>query len=135
MPILYRLLPDQPPHLGWLALLRGRAIWGTGLGPISGDDAVIPPVGNLTSDAVVLIGGHTVTPDYAGRSGSYPAIDQINFKVPNGVTGCFVPVAVKGGNGIGSPKSGVNENLTVAEAFDCRSGIVCVPMSLRAQLR
>ena len=74
-------------------------LWGTGLGPIAGDDSNLPPVGNLPVDVEVLVGGVSVTPSYAGRSPLFPAVDQINFPIPRyvlgGPEGCYVPVAVK----------------------------------------
>ncbi len=71
-------------------------IWGTGLGPIEGDDAGPPPVGNLEADVEVIVGDKIVKPLYAGRTGmGVPAIDQIQFAVPAGVEGCRVPVAVR----------------------------------------
>ncbi len=68
-------------------------IWGTGLGPITGDDSTTPPVGNLDVTVNVSIGGQAATVLYQGRSG-YPGVDQINVTVPTGVTGCYVPVDV-----------------------------------------
>src|SRR5262249_53166860 len=68
--------------------------WGTGLGPVSGGDANTPPVGNIPGVTVaVLVGGISVTPAYAGRTG-FAGEDQINFTIPQGVTGCNVPVAI-----------------------------------------
>jgi uncharacterized protein (TIGR03437 family) len=74
---------------------QAAILWGTGLGPISGDDAGAPPVGNLSAEVEVLVGNRSVRPFYYGRSGSLPGIDQINFYVPGDVEGCRVPVAVK----------------------------------------
>jgi uncharacterized protein (TIGR03437 family) len=68
--------------------------WATGLGPISGSDGVSPPLGNLPGITVTaLIGGQHATVTYAGRS-VYPGVDQINVTIPDGVTGCFVPVGI-----------------------------------------
>jgi uncharacterized protein (TIGR03437 family) len=71
-------------------------IWGSGLGAVAGDEADAPPTTlNLDVGQVqVLIGNQLVTPKYAGRSNS-PAIDQIDFTVPEGITpGCKTTVAV-----------------------------------------
>jgi uncharacterized protein (TIGR03437 family) len=69
-------------------------IWGTGLGPISGSDANVPPTGNIPGVTVsVNIGGQDAKVSYAGRSGS-AGVDQINVRLPDGVTGCYVPVYV-----------------------------------------
>ncbi len=73
--------------------------WGTGLGPISGNDNTTPPSGNLPGVTVVVtVGGVNVTPLYAGRTG-YAGEDQVNFMIPKGVTGCNVPVAIIVTNG------------------------------------
>ncbi len=75
-------------------------LWGTGLGPIQGSDAGLPPIGNLPLDVDVIVGGVSVVkPQYAGRSPQFPGIDQINFPVPAGIEGCFVSVAVRA-NGV-----------------------------------
>jgi len=77
-------------------------LWGTGLGPISGNDAVAPPAGNLTSNVQVLVGGQSATVLYAGRSPQFPGIDQINFQVPATAEGCYVPIALKVEGAIGN---------------------------------
>lgn len=67
-------------------------LWGTGLGPISGSDANTPPTGNIPGITVsVMVGGVPATVTYAGRSG-YSGDDQVAFTIPQGVTGCFVPL-------------------------------------------
>jgi uncharacterized protein (TIGR03437 family) len=66
--------------------------WGTGFGPIAGNDAVQPPTGNLPgTNVTALIGGQAATVTYAGRS-AYAGVDQINVTIPSGVSGCFVSV-------------------------------------------
>ncbi len=71
-------------------------IWGTGLGPIEGNDADVPPVGNLDVQVEVLIGDRVVEPFYAGRTGmGIPSVDQVQFFIPDGVEGCRVPLAVR----------------------------------------
>lgn len=71
-------------------------LWGTGLGPISGnDDSGPPPPGNLTNNVQVLVGGQSAQVLYAGRSPQFPGIDQINFQVPATAEGCYVPFALK----------------------------------------
>jgi uncharacterized protein (TIGR03437 family) len=69
-------------------------LWGTGLGPINGDDSIQPPVGNLGSPTV-HVGNASLTPYYAGRSADFPGLDQIAFQIPTGIQGCNVPVAVE----------------------------------------
>jgi uncharacterized protein (TIGR03437 family) len=71
-------------------------IWGTGVGPVQGDEAGGPLPGNLASIPVeVYVGTQKAQITYAGRSGCCSGLDQIGFVVPQGVTGCHVPVAVK----------------------------------------
>jgi uncharacterized protein (TIGR03437 family) len=66
--------------------------WGTGLGPIGGNDATTPPNGNLPGTTVTAsVGGQPAVVQYAGRSG-YAGEDQLNVTIPSGVSGCFVPV-------------------------------------------
>jgi len=43
---------------------------------------------------VVTVGGQTCAIGYAGRNGSFPALDQINCTIPSGVTGAAVPVVI-----------------------------------------
>ncbi len=69
-------------------------LWGTGLGAVTGDETEPPPTGNLDAGQVqVLVGNQPATVSYAGRSSS-PGLDQINFVVPAGVTGCKTSIAV-----------------------------------------
>lgn len=55
-------------------------LWGTGLGAIDGDDSIAPPVGNLGSPTV-HVGNASLAPYYAGRSYSYPGLDQVIFQI------------------------------------------------------
>lgn len=101
----------------------GQAVvlWGTGLGPITSNDADAPPVGNVSAEVEVLLGNRSVRPFYSGRSGGFPALDQVNFIVPLGLEGCRVPVALKVDGVIGN-------HATIAIAF---SGRTCSdPVSL-----
>ncbi|MGD0359434.1 MAG: hypothetical protein ABSC93_01105 [Bryobacteraceae bacterium] len=70
-------------------------LWGTGLGAISGSDAEPPPTGNVGT-VTVYVGNTPATVLYNGRSG-FAGLDQIDFQIPQGVTGCSVPVAVETG--------------------------------------
>ncbi|HWE00316.1 MAG TPA: hypothetical protein VG345_14800, partial [Bryobacteraceae bacterium] len=72
-------------------------LWGTGLGPISGDDAAAPTPSDLGTPVSVFVGGVQANVVYRGRSAE-PGLDQINFTVPPGVTGCAVSVVVQTGN-------------------------------------
>jgi uncharacterized protein (TIGR03437 family) len=80
-------------------------LWGTGLGPISGSDATQPPVANV-GNPTVYIGNTALTLgsglQYAGRSYYFPGLDQINFQVPQGVQGCYVPIAVQTNGEVGN---------------------------------
>ena len=71
------------------------SIWGTGIGASPGDDGTAPPpqidMPNLPLS--IYVGGQEANVVYRGRSG-FPGEDQINFVVPGGVTGCYIPVAV-----------------------------------------
>ena len=69
-------------------------LWGTGLGPIAGDDAGMPPVGDLSTPVQVYVGSQTATVAYHGRAGCCAGLDQINLVVPTGTEGCSVPVSV-----------------------------------------
>jgi uncharacterized protein (TIGR03437 family) len=69
-------------------------LWGTGLGPVSGNEAGGALPGDLTNIPVEVYFGNTkANITYRGRSGSV-GVDQINFTVPN-ILGCRVPVVVK----------------------------------------
>ena len=70
-------------------------LWGTGLGGINGSDADVPPAGDLPAEVEVLVGGQSANVLYHGRSPTYPGLDQINFEVPAGLIGCYVPIAVR----------------------------------------
>ena len=72
-------------------------IWGTGIGPVSGNEAGGPLPGDLAElDVVVLVGGRRAEVLYRGRSGCCAGLDQIAFRLPPDVdlAGCFVPVVV-----------------------------------------
>ena len=75
-------------------------LWGTGLGPISGDDSKAPPVANIGSPTV-HVGNVSLSPYYAGRSADFPGLDQVMFQLPSGINGCSVPVAVEINGSIG----------------------------------
>jgi uncharacterized protein (TIGR03437 family) len=74
-------------------------IWGTGIGASPGDDGSAPPqridMPNLPLS--VYVGSQPATVTYRGRGG-FTGEDQINFVVPAGFTGCYVPVTVQIGN-------------------------------------
>jgi uncharacterized protein (TIGR03437 family) len=74
-------------------------LWGTGLGPVSGDESVAQSQTNLSLPIEVDIGGVAAKVLYQGRS-QYPGLDQINVVVPAGVSGCAVSVAVVTGSNV-----------------------------------
>jgi uncharacterized protein (TIGR03437 family) len=68
-------------------------IWGTGLGPVAGNEAAAPLPGNIPNlNVQVFIGGQSAQVMYAGRSGCCTGLDQIEISVPKGVYGCTIPV-------------------------------------------
>ncbi len=74
-------------------------IWGTGLGPVTGDEAAGGAAVKIgTIPVEVLVGGKSASVIGYARAGCCAGLDQIAFTVPSGVTGCSVPVAVKTGN-------------------------------------
>jgi len=78
----------NPAHPGDTLIL-----WGTGLGAITGSETEPPQQVDLHTGVQVLIGNQPATVTYGGR-GSSPGLDQINFVVPAGVTGCKTSIAV-----------------------------------------
>lgn len=74
-------------------------IFGTGVGPTTGDES--GPGSGLklgTLPVEVLVGGKSVKIYGYARAPQFSGLDQIAFAVPTDVTGCAVPVAVKIGN-------------------------------------
>ncbi len=78
-------------------------VWGTGMGPYNGNETE-PPTGapNLAGQTQVLVGNQTATVEYAGRGGGSPGLDQIDFTVPAGLSGCRVSLAVSVGGVTGN---------------------------------
>jgi uncharacterized protein (TIGR03437 family) len=68
-------------------------LWGTGLGAVSGDETEPPAQTDLNTGVKVLVGNQPAVVSYGGR-GSSPGLDQINFVVPAGVSGCKTSIAV-----------------------------------------
>jgi uncharacterized protein (TIGR03437 family) len=70
-------------------------LWGSGLGPVTGDETVAQTPASLTNIPIeVDIGGIPAAIQYHGRS-IYPGLDQINVVVPARVSGCHVSVVVR----------------------------------------
>jgi len=68
-------------------------LWATGLGAITGDETEAPKPVDLHTGVQVLIENQPAKVLYGGRS-SYAGLDQINFVVPDGVSGCKTSVVV-----------------------------------------
>jgi uncharacterized protein (TIGR03437 family) len=89
-PTLYQVkVPTNPAHAG-----DTLVAWGTGLGGTTGDETRPPTQVDLNTGVQVFVGNQQATVTYGGR-GSSPGLDQINFVVPSGVTGCYVSVAMR----------------------------------------
>jgi len=71
--------------------------WATGLGPVSGPDNEVPSTFPNFSGVEVFVGTQAARVIYGGRSGCCVGVDQISFEIPDGVTGCYVPVTVRSG--------------------------------------
>jgi uncharacterized protein (TIGR03437 family) len=79
--------------------------WATGLGPVTTGDSTAPPFLNFLPglNVQVIVGGVSITPTFAGRSG-YPGEDQINFVLPANVpTGCTVSFQVSVNGTLSNP--------------------------------
>jgi uncharacterized protein (TIGR03437 family) len=74
--------------------------WATGLGPVGGPDDVLPVSFPNFAGVEIFAGTQAARIVYAGRSGCCVGVDQISFVVPPGITGCYVPVAVRSGGKI-----------------------------------
>ena len=89
---------DRPFNSSTVSAQPGQVIilWGTGLGPVSGNEAGGPLPGDMPNLNVhVWVGGKDAVIQYRGRSGCCTGDDQIVFVVPAGVEGCSVPVYVQ----------------------------------------
>jgi uncharacterized protein (TIGR03437 family) len=74
-------------------------LWGTGVGPVSGDESITQTPTDLTSVPFSIeVGGLQAQLVYHGRS-QYPGLDQVIGIVPAGVQpGCWVSVTTRSGN-------------------------------------
>ena len=78
------------------------SLWGTGLGAINSSDADAPPFGDLPGSITVYVGNAPASVTYHGRAPCCAGLDQINFQIPQGVTGCYVPIGVQAGGALGN---------------------------------
>ena len=93
-------------------------LWTTGLGPVTYDETVAAIGGDQTSVPLeAFIGGKSARVLYRGRNTCCSSLDQINVEIPQGVTGCVVPLTLKIGNL-------VSNTVTMAIAA---SGSTCTP--------
>ena len=69
--------------------------WATGLGPINGPDNVLPQTFPNFPGVEVFVGAQLANVIYAGRSGCCSGVDEVSFQIPQGVTGCYVPVSIR----------------------------------------
>ncbi len=88
---------------------EAAVIWGTGLGPVTGNEAGGALPGDTTIPVEVYVGATKASVTYRGRSGCCAGLDQIVFTVPAATTGCRVPVTIK-------INSTVSNNTTMAIA-------------------
>jgi len=93
-------------------------IWGTGLGPVQGDEAAGPLPGDLTAAPVeVFVAGRPARVLYRGRSGCCTGLDQIVIEIPLGLSGCYLPVVVKIGNTVSNQTT-----VAVGDSDTCSEG-------------
>lgn len=69
-------------------------LWATGVGPISGDDALPPSVRNVPG-VEVFVGTQSARVLYAGASPCCAGLNQISFTIPPVTDTCFMPVLVR----------------------------------------
>lgn len=91
---------DQPRNSLTRPARPGQMVtlWGTGLGPIAGNDAIAPAPQDMNVSLELTVGGKVAPVRYKGRSSCCAGVDQIVFEVPRDVEGCFVPVVVRTGD-------------------------------------
>jgi uncharacterized protein (TIGR03437 family) len=82
-------VPTNSAHPGDILIL-----WGTGLGPVTGNETEPPVPVDLGTGVQIFVGGQSATVLYGGR-GSSAGLDQINFMVPAGLSGCYVSVVAQ----------------------------------------
>ena len=92
--------------------------WGTGLGAVQGDDSMPAQQSDLTNVPVsAFVGGQPAEVLFRGRNACCASIDTVYVKVPDGVSGCMVPVMFT----IGDRVSNIS-TVSIAE-----SGRTCEP--------
>lgn len=75
------------------------SLWGTGLGPVSWDETQPPTAADLANSlpvsTQVYVGNTSVAAGYHGRASCCSGLDRIDFVLPAGIEGCYIPVAVQ----------------------------------------
>lgn len=84
--------PTNAPNPGDTVVL-----WGTGLGPVTGDETKPAQGGNMSNVPLqVFVGGQQATILYQGRNACCSSVDTIYVTIPAGVTtGCAVSVIMQ----------------------------------------
>jgi uncharacterized protein (TIGR03437 family) len=102
----------SPSHPGQIIV-----IWGTGIGPITSADNIVPGAIDLRAslDVQVLIDGVAIKPDlYAGRAPTLPGADEIILTLPANVsTGCLLTLQVSVNGQLSNPT-----NISIAAGND-----------------
>lgn len=92
--------------------------WGTGLGPVTGNEANAAVQADLASIPIeAYVGGKQAEVLFRGRNGCCSSVDTVYVRIPVGASGCATPVMFK----IGEARS---NTATVAIA---ESGRTCTP--------
>lgn len=94
-------------------------LYGTGGGPVTSDETR-PAAVALATPVQVYVGNREAQVQYFGRSSCCSGLDQINFVVPQGVEGCYVPVHVV--------TDGVVSNFTTL-AISTTAGAACTNLN------
>jgi uncharacterized protein (TIGR03437 family) len=98
--------------------------WATGVGAV-GSDVQVAPVLNFPG-VQVWVGGQAAQMEYAGPGGGV-ALNQLNFYVPKGVSGCSVSVFVTSG---GRTSSTTTIPITTAAGTPCSNSGSTLPSNL-----
>ena len=93
-------------------------LWATGVGPVNFDETRAAPGGDLTEIPLeAFVGGQPARVLYRGRNACCSSVDQINIELPQGISGCAVPVVLKTGNLVSNTAT-----IPIAQA-----GRTCIP--------
>jgi uncharacterized protein (TIGR03437 family) len=88
-------------------------LYGTGLGPIAGDETQPPGAVTVAAGVTITVGGVPLTPLYAGRSPNFPGLDQINVQLPSTFSQSAEPKSAAPGAGSSSTLAGCYVSMTV----------------------